>query len=141
MRRLQILGVAAIAGLSLSTAVAAAEFTPAYVEGRWTSGAVENCSRPEHEKTVFRADATFATEFNGKALAVGFWKIDEDRLDMQILTTEASLPQTLQDQLPGEYHALVVRGLVFDVAENSFRLVQAIEGDLRGLNLVRCPAK
>ena len=47
------------------------------------------------------------------ALAVGFWRIEDDRIDMQILTTEASLPQNLQDQVPGEYHALAVRGLVF----------------------------
>jgi len=140
MRRHRILGVAAIAGLGLSTAAAAADLTPAYLDGRWTTGAVENCTRADHEQTVFRADGTFATEHNGAALAVGFWRIDEDRIDMQILTTEASLPQAIQEQLPGDYHALAVRGLVFDVTDNSFRLVQGIEGDLRGLDMVRCPA-
>ena len=84
----------------------AAELTQAYLDGRWTTGVVENCTRPEHEQTVFRADGTFATEQSGKALAVGFWRIEDDRIDMQILTTEASLPQALQDQLPGDYHAL-----------------------------------
>jgi hypothetical protein len=140
MRRHRILGVAAIAGLGLSTAAAAADLTPTYLDGRWTTGSVENCTRADHEQTVFRADGTFATEHNGAALAVGFWRIDEDRIDMQILTTEASLPQAIQEQLPGDYHALAVRGLVFDVTDNSFRLVQGIEGDLRGLDMVRCPA-
>ena len=59
---------------------------------------------------------------------------------LQILTTEASLPQNLQDQLAGEFHALAVRGLVFDVTDNAFRLVQGIQGGLRGANIVRCPA-
>src|SRR6185436_5086347 len=69
--------------------------------GRSATGSTENCTKSTHEQTVFRADSTFATEHNGKALAVGFWKIDEDRLEMHILTTEASLPQLLQEELPG----------------------------------------
>ena len=140
MQRRRIVGLAMMAGMAWSTGAMAAELTPAYLDGRWTTGVVENCTRPEHEQTVFRANGTFATEHDGKALAVGFWRIEDDRIDMQILTTEASLPQNLQDQLPGEYHALAVRGLVFDVTDNAFRLVQDIQGELRGVNMVRCPA-
>ena len=140
MQRRRSVGLAMMAGMAWSTGAMAAELTPAYLDGRWTTGVVENCTRPEHEQTVFRANGTFATEHDGKALAVGFWRIEDDRIDMQILTTEASLPQNLQDQLPGEYHALAVRGLVFDVTDNAFRLVQDIQGELRGVNMVRCPA-
>jgi hypothetical protein len=141
MRRQRIVGLAVIAGVAWSTAAAvAAELTPAYLDGRWTTGAAENCTRADHEQTVFRSDGTFATEHNGRALAVGFFRIEDDRIDMQVLTTEASLPQALQDQLPGEYHAIAVRGLVFDVTDNAFRLVQGIQGELRGVNMVRCPA-
>ena len=140
MQRRRIVGLAMMAGMAWSTGAMAAELTQAYLDGRWTTGVVENCTRPEHEQTVFRANGTFATEHNGRALAVGFWRIEDDRIDMQILTTEASLPQNLQDHLPGEYHALAVRGLVFDVTDNAFRLVQDIQGELRGVNMVRCPA-
>ena len=66
--------------------------SPNYLEGRWTTGRDDNCTKAEHEQTVFREDGTFATEHNGKALAVGFWRIEDDRLEMQILSTEASLP-------------------------------------------------
>ena len=37
---------------------------------------------------------------------------------MNILSTEASLSQDLQEALPGEYHALLVKGLAFDVADD-----------------------
>ena len=133
---------AGLIGVVLAAPAAmAASFSPAYLEGRWTTGTVESCGKPGQEHTIFRKDGTFATEYKGKALAVGFWEIaDEDQLEMHILSTEASLPQELADALPGDYHALHVKGLVFDVADNGFKMVQAIAGDVRGLDMVRCPA-
>ncbi|MFL5338287.1 MAG: hypothetical protein ACJ8H8_35250 [Geminicoccaceae bacterium] len=134
--------LAGLIGMVLAAPAAmAATFAPDYLEGRWTTGSVEGCTRAEHEQTVFRKDGTFATEHKGKALAVGFWAItDEDQLEMHILTSEASLPQELQDALPGDYHALQVKSLVFDVGDNAFKLVQSINGDVQGLDMVRCPA-
>lgn len=135
-----IAGAVLLGCATLGTGVHAATLSNAYLEGRWTTGGVENCTKAEHEQTVFRKDGTFATEHNGAALAVGFWRIDEDRLEMNMLTTEASLPKILQDELPGDYHALNVKGLVFDVNDNGFRLVQGIAGEIQGLDMVRCPA-
>ena len=54
MRGYRILGVAVIAVLGVATAAAAAELSPAYLDGRWTTGGAENCARAEHEQTVFR---------------------------------------------------------------------------------------
>lgn len=135
-----IAGVMCLSGVAWSGGAQAATFTDTYLHGRWTTGSTDNCTKSTHEQTVFRPDGTFATEHDGKALAVGFWEIDEDRLEMHILTTEASLPQVLQDELPGDYHALDVKGLVFDVADDRFRLVQGIAGEIQGLDMVRCPA-
>ena len=134
--------LAGLFGVALAAPAAmAATFSPGYLEGRWTTGSIEACTRAEHEQTVFRKDGTFATEHRGKALAVGFWNItDEDQLELQILTTEASLPQPLADALPGDYHALHVKALVFDVGDNAFKMVQSIGGDVQGLDMVRCPA-
>lgn len=140
MMRHWIFGLGLIGAMAMATGVSAATLSPGYLEGRWTTGAVENCTRPEHEQTLFRPDGTFATEHGGQALAVGFWQVEDDRVEMHILSTEASLPPSLQNGLPGDYHALQVRGLVFDLTDNGFRMVQSIEGELRGLDLVRCPA-
>ena len=140
MRLHLIMGMVVSAGVAWAGDASAAGLTPEYLEGRWTTGAVENCAKPEHEQTVFRRDGTFATEQGGQALAVGFWQGQDDKIDMEILTTEASLSGALRDQLPGDYHVLYVTGLVFDITENGFRMVQGIQGELRGVNMVRCPA-
>ena len=136
----RIAGAVFLGWATLCGSAQAASLSADYLAGKWTTGGVENCTKPEHEQTIFRKDGTFATEHNGAALAVGFWRIDEDRLEMNILTTEASLPQILQDELPGDYHALNVKGLAFDVTDNGFKLVQGIAGEIQGLNMVRCPA-
>ena len=140
IRAVWMAGIVFLGCVSLGTGARAATFSDTYLEGRWTTGSADNCKKTEHEQTVFRKDGTFATEHSGKALAVGFWRIEDDRLEMNILSTEASLSQDLQDALPGEYHALLVKGLAFDVADNGFRLVQGIAGDIQGLDMVRCPA-
>lgn len=133
-------GIVVLGCATIGAPAQAATFSDAYLEGRWTTGGTDNCTKTEHEQTLFRKDGTFATEHSGKALAVGFWRIEDDRLEMQILTTEGSLSPDLQEALPGEYHALVVKGLVFDVTDNGFRLVQGIAGEVQGLEMVRCPA-
>jgi hypothetical protein len=140
MVRNLVAGLGLIVGAGACGSAMAAGLSPEYLEGRWTTGTVENCTRSEHEQTVFRDDGTFATEYSGQALAVGFWRVDDDRIEMHILTTEASLPPSLQNALAGDFHALQVKGLAFDVTDNAFRLVQSIGGELRGLDLVRCPA-
>jgi hypothetical protein len=140
MVRQLMFGLGVLGGLAAAQTAAAATLSPEYLAGRWTTGPVENCTRAEHEQTVFRDDGTFATEHGGLALAVGFWRVEDDRIELQILTTEASLPQSLQDALPGAYHALQVKGLVFDVTDNAFRMVQSIAGELRGVDMIRCPA-
>ena len=140
MVRNLVAGLGLIVGAGTSGSTMAAALSPEYLQGRWTTGAVENCSRAEHEQTVFRDDGTFATEYSGQALAVGFWRVEDDRVEMHILTTEASLAPSLQSALAGDFHALQVKGLAFDVTDNAFRMVQSIGGELRGLDMVRCPA-
>jgi hypothetical protein len=130
-----LLGCAA-AGAKAQTA---ADFTAEYLAGTWTTGSKENCTAPEHERTVFRDDGTFASEHHGKAIAVGFFEAQEDRLAMQILASPDSLEPALRDRLGGGHHYLSAQALVFDVTGDSFRMVQSVAGQLQGLNLFRCP--
>jgi hypothetical protein len=130
-----LLGCAA-AGANAQTAPA---FTAEYLAGKWTTGSKENCAAPEHERTVFRDDGTFASEHHGKAIAVGFFEVQDDRLAMQILASPSSLEPALGEQPGGGYHYLSAQALVFDVADDSFRMAQSVAGELQGLNLFRCP--
>ena len=117
----------------------ATDFTAEYLAGKWTTGSKENCTAPEHERTVFRNDGTFASEHHGKAIAVGFFEVQEDRLAMQILASPNSLEPALREQLGAGYQYVPVQALVFDVTGDSFRMVQSVAGELQGLNLFRCP--
>ena len=65
--------VAGLIGMVLAAPAAmAATFSPDYLEGRWTTGTVEACTRAEHEQTVFRNDGTFATETRARRWRSGF---------------------------------------------------------------------
>lgn len=140
MLRRNWLAMTLIAGGALHGAgTHAAELSNAYMLGRWTTGSVENCTKAEHEQTVFRADGTFATEHAGKALAVGFWEAEDDQLTMHILTTEASLSEAEQKAMPGDYHPLDVDALAFDIGDDRFKLVRSIAGKIQGLDMMRCP--
>ena len=134
------LGLGVACSVASIVAAQATSLSADYLVGRWASGETANCTNPAQEQTEFRADGTFATVYGGRALAVGFWQVQDDKIDMHILSTEASLPASVRDALPGDYHTLHVRGLAFDITEGGFRMVQSIAGELRGLNLVRCPA-
>jgi hypothetical protein len=127
-----------LAGTALAQPASAATFSDSYLQGRWTTGGAEGCDKLEHEQTVFHPNGTFTTEHGGKPMAVGFWHVDEDRLEMQILTTEASLAPALAEALPGDYHMLQVKALAFTINDNDFKMVQTINGELQGLDMVRC---
>jgi hypothetical protein len=140
MNRQNGIVVASLLGwVATAPAAHAATLSAEYLAGKWTTGSKDTCTAASHEQTVFRPDGTFATEHNGKAVAVGFWELDEDRLDLQILASSTSLEPVLQEQLAGRYHLLPVTALVFDVADDSFRMVQSVAGQLQGFNVFRCP--
>jgi hypothetical protein len=126
--------------LTLGTAAEAATLSADYLVGRWTTGGVDACTRAEHERTVFRADGTFATERGGKAVAVGFWQVEDDRLDLHVLASPAAIEPGLQEHVDGGYGYVRIKALTFDLAEDAFRMVQSAGGELQGLNVVRCPA-
>jgi hypothetical protein len=138
-RRNRAAGAALAIGMAAGAPAGAATLSADYLAGKWTTGSKDACTKLEHEQTVFRKDGTFATEHNGKAVAVGFWRIDDDRLDMHILASPASLGPPAQEHLVGGYGYVPVTALLFDVADDNFRMVQSVGGALQGLNVFRCP--
>ena len=136
----KMLSAAALALLSTlsATAVGAAELTTDYLVGRWTTGTVAACGKPESEITEFRADGTFTTTANGRAVGVGFWTLDGDQLELELLAQDALHP-ALQ-AVPGDYGQFTIRGLIFDVTEQDHRMVTSIGDSLQGSTVVRCPS-
>jgi hypothetical protein len=136
--RTLLAAAAALPLLALAAPAGAAALSDAYLVGTWSTGAVAACTDPNAERSVFRADGTFATERNGKAVAVGFWELADDKLAMHVLADNNTVPEL--DPLDADYGYYVVRALVFDVADDTFRMVQSIGTHLQGVNAVRCPA-
>lgn len=108
-----------------------------YLAGRWTTGEAAACTQPGAELTEFRPDGSFTTLRDGRAVAVGFWRVDGDRLDLEVLAHD-NLHDALQG-IEGEYGHFTIAALVFDVAEDRHRMVQSIGSVLQGLDVVRCP--
>lgn len=123
--------------VALSSGAHAATLSADYLAGRWTTGDAAVCARPGAEVTEFREDGSFVTSRDGHAVAVGFWRIDGDRLDLDVLAHDG-LHEALQG-IAGDYAHLTIGALVFDVAEDRHRMVQSIGDVLQGVDVVRCP--
>lgn len=139
MRATWLGGLLVLSSVLGAGALEAATFSEAYLPGRWTTGDAERCGKPEHEHTVFRADGTFATERNGAAVAVGFWNVAEDRLEMEVLASAAAVEPALQQHFDDGFGYVHIKALVFDVEDDAFRMVQSVGDTLQGLDVKRCP--
>ncbi|MFO1066979.1 MAG: hypothetical protein U1E14_00460 [Geminicoccaceae bacterium] len=135
--RTLLAAAAALTTLAFVAPAGAATLSDAYLVGTWSTGDAAACTDPATERSVFRADGTFATERNGKAVAVGFWTLRDDKLDMHVLANNNTIPEL--EPLDADYGYYVLHGLVFDVTDNSYRMVQSIGSHLQGVNAVRCP--
>jgi hypothetical protein len=137
MRSWLFAGVGALSALLMTMGAQAAELNAGYMVGKWTSGGKPACSAPASEVSEFRADGTFATRAKDRVVATGFWTLDEDRLDMQLLAHDTTHPAL--EAIEGDYAYFVIRSLIFDVEDDSYRQVQVIGDHLQGVKAYRCP--
>ena len=137
MRSWLVAGVGVLSGLLAAANGSAAELNGGYLVGKWTSGSKAACSTATAEVTGYRADGTFATQAKGRVVATGFWTLDDDRLDMQVLAHDSTHPAL--DAIEGDYAYFVIRSLLFDVEDDSYRQVQVIGDHLQGVKAYRCP--
>jgi hypothetical protein len=139
-----VLGIAASTLAAASTAWSA-ELSKDYLAGSWAVGGADACGTPSAEHITFSPDGTFGATRDGKATAVGFWFLVEDNLDLHMITSPAFFddPSTrLDDQLSdfaGQYSYYYAKALLFDVADDAFRMVASMGTMMRGANLGRCP--
>ena len=145
--RKELLGFSAALACLVGLAPAAwsVELTKDYLAGAWAVGGAGACDAAEAERTTFDPNGTFTTVRNGQAKATGFWHLVEDNLDLHMVTSLAFFddPTTnVDDQLSefaGQYNYLYAKALIFDVEQNSFRVVASMGNVLRGANYQRCP--
>lgn len=137
MRSWLFAGVGAISALFVTMGAQGAELNEGYLVGKWTSGGKRDCSLATSEVTEMRPDGTFATRVKDKVVATGFWTLNADRLDLQILAHDSTHPAL--DAIEGDYAYFQLRSLLFDIEDDSYRTVQAVGDYLQGVKAFRCP--
>jgi hypothetical protein len=86
----------------LWSGVAAAALDPGYLAGSWEINAQGGCGADNAEHLVMRGDGSFEYSRRGKADAVGFWRIEDDVVVLDMMTVPASFKDIyaeLQDAL------------------------------------------
>jgi hypothetical protein len=143
-RLIAVLGVQACA-FAMATAAWPAELTKDYLAGTWGVGGAAACGSATPENITFRSDGTFEASRGGQATATGFWHLIENILDLHMVSSPAFFddPTTTADDalsaFAGQYNYYYAKAMLFDVEDNTFRMVASMNNALRGANLGRCP--
>jgi hypothetical protein len=115
------------------------EIPDGYLTGTWAVGGSEACGADTTEHITIDANGTFTAAQRDKPTAVGFWHLVDDNLDLNMVSSPAFFTDQLQP-LAGQYTYYHAQALLFDIEEQSFRMVAYLAGQLRGANLGRCPS-
>ena len=115
------------------------EIPDGYLNGTWAIGGSEACGADTTEHLTFDGNGTFTTVQRDQPTAVGFWHLVDDNLDLNMVSSPAFFTDQLQP-LAGQYTYYHAQALLFDIEEQSFRMVAYLAGQLRGANLGRCPS-
>ena len=127
---------AALAAATYGKAVAQeASLTDASLIGKWVVN-VGKCSDPNAEFITFLKSGAVESTRNGTADAVGFWRLENDRIYQNVLTTPARLHEKLKD-VKG-YYPFDITIATFDVATDSFQGVGILGDQTRYGKFTRC---
>ena len=114
------------------------EIPDGYLDGIWAIGGADACGADATERLIFDADGTFSAVQGGKPTATGFWHLVDDKLDLHMVSSPAFFDDQLQP-FTGQYTYYYAQALLFDIEDQTFRMVASMAGQLRGANLGRCP--
>ena len=123
----------------LWSGVAAAALDPGYLAGSWEINTQGNCGARNAEQLVIRADGSFEYSRRGKADAVGFWRIEDDVVVLDMMTVPASF-QDIQAELQEfvEYQVYSLRAMPIDMQQDQFSAVASIGDQMQRFSLRRC---
>lgn len=114
------------------------EIPDGYLAGSWAIGGAEACAAATTERITFDANGSFGATQGDQPTAQGFWQLDDDKLDVHMVSSPAFFGTHLQ-AFAGQYGYYHAQALLFDIEDQAFRMVAYMDGQLRGANLVRCP--
>ena len=109
------------------------------LHGRWAIDA-EDCSSPDSEYMVFRSNGTFENTRTGQAEIVGFWQLDEDTVDLHMVTSPAyfnDLHGGLKD-FEGIYNYFHAKVIIFNNKKDSHEAIGVIGNEVKRMKTVKC---
>jgi hypothetical protein len=117
----------------------AADLSVDYLSGRWVINA-EDCSSPTSEIIEFNKNGTFEGARNGKAEIVGFWGLNEDNIELHMVTSPASFIDLNKDlaNFVGIYSYFKGRMLIFNLQEKSFEAYGVVGKEIKRASAVKC---
>jgi hypothetical protein len=122
----------------LSSATAA-DLNTGYLTGKWEINTPGTCGDKDAEHLILRANSTFEYGRRGKAEAVGFWRIENDVVAFEMLSSPASF-QDIHNELKAftlfEIHSM--QAMPIDMQQDQFIAVASIGDLMERITLQRC---
>jgi len=140
MRRTYLLMIPLTLALTgfLSTAMAAALDT-GYLTGKWEINTQGSCGGKDAEHLIINANSTFEYGRRGKAEAVGFWRIEDDVVDFEMLSSPASFQDIVAELKEISWHEIYsMQVMPIDIQQDRFIAVASIGDLLERITLQRC---
>ena len=137
IRTIRLMVAAAIAGAATCGEVSAQDesLTDASLVGNWVVN-LGKCSDANAEFITFSKNGAVESMRNGRAEAAGFWKLENDRIYLNVLAPPAQLDERLKD-VKG-YYPFKITIATFDVTLDSFQGVAVLGDQTRYGKLTRC---
>ena len=88
MRTLTCVTIVAVLAVFLVPWAGAGELSQDYLAGRWVIDS-QSCNSMESEYIEFRKDGTYVSVRGSKSEIVGFWRLEDDMLELHMLTSPA----------------------------------------------------
>ena len=114
---------------------ASASLTDASLVGNWVVNEGK-CIDANAEFLVFSKNGSVVSVHNGRADAVGFWRLDEDKIYLDVLAPPARLDEKLKDVKGLASFAITIA--TYDVGSDAFRGVGILEDQVRYGSFTRC---
>ena len=139
IRAMKTVALVALLGLFMAPWAYAADLNADYLVGRWVLDA-QDCKSQYAETIEFRPNGTFEGVRSGEVESVGFWRIDEDLVVLQIVTSPAYYSD-IDPRLAAFkdlYNYFQARMILFNIQKDSFSAVGVMGSELKRTQAVKC---
>jgi hypothetical protein len=121
------------------SSVTAAALDTGYLTGKWEINTQGTCGNKDAEHLILRGNSTFEYGRRGKAEAVGFWRIENDVVAFEMLTSPAYF-QDIHNELKAfslyEIHSM--QAMPIDMQQDQFSAVASVGDLMERFTLQRC---